>query len=656
MQMREGEHIVDGAHPGPGDTAVEELYDTLQRGYARYRLLMSGLGLVWRWSERRRRPSVAADAAVLLVAGHSAAAAFAHRPGITRSPAAGWADALTSAAGSMGSLAALSAGGAAPGVWPVEGRWAPGVAEWSMAGTNLLGVPGPDRLARMAVVAAPFLAWPPGRRWLRESGLLAETAVVLAMFAGAGQAIVRGLVRSTDVIDRQRAVLLARHEVDAALAEDEAVRRSVIGRTTQVLAEIRALLGTDRVSAALLAAAEERRLRSWIADQGLPAERDVAWTQADQGPAHTLRPFVVTASGVLRLGAAAQLAFESISQERPRSVRALAAAAVVHALGTTASLARRGEAARRAVALGDLAIVAAATSVDALSARRGRPRGWTRGYVQAMAGAAGAVSAEAAHTGIVAGCLGAVVWIGAGLRSEPISAGAVLRSTEEASLVAATVSLSGWFRRLVGVQAYRLEASTRELSMQRSAAAAADVRRRRQYFVHDSALQVLLWVQKPDLTDAQLLEWIDREMTRLSRLDAPSRRAGESPADEELGPALQDLLSGFASLGVRPRTAVELTESRVPPSVLRCVVEVCNESLANVFRHSEDRQPALRLSCDADGVRLEVRSRLPPDYRARAPGTGRSAMRARASEVGGTVEHRREAEWYVVTLYVPRQR
>jgi hypothetical protein len=306
--------------------------------------------------------------------------------------------------------------------------------------------------------------------------------------------------------------------------------------------------------------------------------------------------------------------------------------------------------------MSDIALVSAATTIDAVAARRGRPHGWTRGYVQAMAGSAGAVSAEPVHTRIVAGCLGAVVWIGAGLQSGPLTSAAVLRSTEEASMVAATVQLSGWFRRLVGLQADRLEASTREMSMQRSAAAAADVRRRRQYFVHDSALQVLLWVQKPDLTDDQLLEWIDREMARLSQLDAPSRRAGESPADEELGPALQDLLSGFASLWVRPRTAVELTESRVPPSMLRCVVEVCNESLANVLRHSEDREPSLRLCCDADGVRLEVRSRLPPDYRARAPGTGRSAMRARASEVGGTVEHRREAEWYVVTLDVPRQR
>jgi hypothetical protein len=647
---------VDVAHPERVDGGVDELYDTLQQGYARYRLLMSGLGLLWRWSERRRRPSVVADAAVVLVAGHSAAMAFAHRPGTTRSSAAGWADAVTSAAGSMGSLAALSAGGAAPGVWPVEGRWAPGVAQWSMAGTNLLGVQGSDRLARMAVVAAPFLVWPPGRRWLRESGLLAETAMVLVMFAGAGQAILRGLIHSTDVIDRQRAVQLARHEVDAALAEDEAVRRSVIGRTTQVLGEIRGVLAADRGAAAELAAAEERRLRSWIAGRELPGGREVEWTDADRAPARTLKRFVVTAYGVLRLGAAAQLVFESVSQQRPRSVRLLAAAAAAHAVGTTAMLARRGEHARRAVAMSDIALVSAATTIDAVAARRGRPHGWTRGYVQAMAGSAGAVSAEPVHTRIVAGCLGAVVWIGAGLQSGPLTSAAVLRSTEEASMVAATVQLSGWFRRLVGLQADRLEASTREMSMQRSAAAAADVRRRRQYFVHDSALQVLLWVQKPDLTDDQLLEWIDREMARLSQLDAPSRRAGESPADEELGPALQDLLSGFASLGVRPRTAVELTESRVPPSVLRCVVEVCNESLANVLRHSEDREPSLRLCCDADGVRLEVRSRLPPDYRARAPGTGRSAMRARASEVGGTVEHRREAEWYVVTLDVPRQR
>jgi hypothetical protein len=524
-----------------------------------------------------------------------------------------------------------------------------------MAGTNLLGLRGPDRVVRMAVVAAPFLAWPSGRRWLKESGLLAETAVVLALFAGAGQAIIRGLVHSTDLIDRQRAALLARHEVDAALAEDEAVRRSVIGRTTQVLAEIRDVLVTDRILAAALAAEEERRLRSWIADRERPADREVEWTDADHGPARTLRRFAVTAYGVLRLGAAAQLAFESVSRGRPRSVRVLAVAAVAHALGTTAMLARRGEDARRAVAVGDLALVSAATTIDALAARRGRPHGWTRGYVQAVAGSAGAVSAKPVHTGVVAGCLGAVVWVGAGLQSGPLTVGAVLRSTEEASLVAATVSLSGWVRRLVGVQADRLEASTREVSMQRSAAAAADVRRRRQYFVHDSALQVLLWIQKPDLTDAQLLEWIDREVTRLSQLDVPSRRQGESPVDEELGPALQDLLSGFASLGVRPRTTVELVKEQVPSDVLRCVIEVCNESLANVFRHSEDREPSLRLTCDADGVRLEVRNRVSPGDGEETPGTGRLAMRARSAEVGGTVGHRRHGGWYVVRLEVPRQ-
>jgi hypothetical protein len=633
---------VDGVHPDP-DGSVEELYDTLRRGYARYRLLTSGLGVVWRATERRRRPSLRADVAVLLLAAHSAAAAFAPRRGATRAPSTGWADALTSCAGSVGSMASLSAGGAAPGVWPIEGRWAPGVAQWSMAGTNLLGAPGVDRLARMVAVAAPFLLWPRGRRWLRDSGMLAETAMVLAIFAGAGNVIIRGLVHATDAIDRQQAVLFARHEVDAALAEDEAVRRSVIERTTDVLEEIRRTLATDRPAAARLAAEEELRLRAWIADRGLPValEASVALDDPavdDRGPGRTLSRFVVAAWGVLRLGAGAQLVFESITQRRPREVRMLAALAAAHAVGTTVVMARAGNSDRRLVTAGDLAMVSAATAVDLLAARRGRAHGWTRGYVQAMAGSAGSVSVEHTHTLAVAAGLGAVVWVGGRMQARPSTPGDRLRAIEEASLVAATVQLSGWFRRLVNVQAERLDASTRELARQRSTAAAADVRRHRQFFLHDSALQVLLWVQKQDLTDRQLEDWIDRELRKLRQLDHRGRRAEDEPGAEELWMAFGDLLAGFASLGVRPQVEVEVDDGRVPPAVLRCMIEVCNEALANVLRHSEDREPRLRLCCSRDEVRLEVVNVVGDDA---------------VLGVAGTVEHRREGSRYVLGLRVP---
>jgi signal transduction histidine kinase len=526
-----------------------------------------------------------------------------------------------------------------------------------MAGTNLLGAPGVDRLARMVAVASPFVLWPRGRRWLRDSGMMAETAMVLAIFAGAGHVIIRGLVHATDAIDRQQAVLFARHEVDAALTEDETVRRSVIERTTHVLEEIRGTLATDRPVAVRLAAEEELRLRAWIADRELPValEASVALDGPagdDRGPGRTLSRFVVAAWGVLRLGAGAQMVFESITQHRPREVRLLAALAAVHAVATTVVMARGGHGDRRLVTVGDLAMVSAATAVDVLAARGSRAHGWTAGYVQAVAGSAGAVSAEPVHTVAVAAGLGAVVWVGGMLHRGPSTPEDRLRTIEEASLVAATVQLSGWFRRLVVVQAERLDASTRELARQRSMAAAAEVRRHRQFFLHDSALQVLLWVQKQDLTDRQLEEWIDRELRRLRQLDHRGRRAEDEPAAEELWRAFDDLLAGFASLGIRPQVHVEVEDGRVPPAVLRCMIEVCNEALANVLRHSEDREPRLRLSCSRDELELEVVNVVGDDAVEGVAGTGRRAMLARAGEVGGTVEHRCDGCRYVVSLRV----
>jgi signal transduction histidine kinase len=117
--------------------------------------------------------------------------------------------------------------------------------------------------------------------------------------------------------------------------------------------------------------------------------------------------------------------------------------------------------------------------------------------------------------------------------------------------------------------------------------------------------------------------------------------------------AFDDLLAGFASLGVRSQVQVDVGDGRVPSAVLRCMIEVANEALANVLRHSEDREPRLRLCCSRDEVRLEVVNVVGDDAVEGVEGTGRRAMLARAGEVGGTVEHRCEGSRYVVGLRVP---
>jgi len=85
------------------------------------------------------------------------------------------------------------------------------------------------------------------------------------------------------------------------------------------------------------------------------------------------------------------------------------------------------------------------------------------------------------------------------------------------------------------------------------------VRLNNQYFLHDSALQVLLWLQKPDLSDEQLLAWLDREIPRLETAAAGEGAPPASPAGTFS--ALEDR----SDIDTPSKVAIKVTNESISP-------------------------------------------------------------------------------------------
>jgi hypothetical protein len=643
---------------GAGDdrTAVADLYASLHQGYARYELAIAGAGLARRFRWKDEHPSRARDVAVGLLAAHAVASVVLSERRTAQRDSTAWMDAGASAAASVVSLTAGSAMGPVHGVWPASIAGAPSVAQWSSAGASLLGRRGKSRAARLAVVAAPYLLWPRGRRWLRDSGLLGETTIALVVFAATGRLLVSGLRSTADRIDRRAAQLVTEREVVAALEQDALIRDSVIAGTAARLRTIRESLVADRSLAAAQARREEHELRSWLrqhgdAVQGKAADPSDPVPSADTAEtAEGLERFLEVSESLLRAGAAAQLLFEVSSQKRPRSAGFLALSAVAHAAWSCWQINASAPIKRNRVVASDLAVLALASGIDVAESRRGWEPGWTRGYTQAMSAATGAIGEDTTLAVLAAagvGAISALSVIAGGGDPQARRAPAV----EKAAYAASITWLTHWFAVLVGGQAERLSRTTAQLAAVRASAAADAVRLNNQYFLHDSALQVLLWLQKPDLSDEQLLAWLDREIPRLE-----TAAAGEvTPEPRDLRRELEQLLNGFELLGLHPDVRLAEALPGLPVPVVKCTLDICNEGLANVLKHSTDTEPTIRLTANEDWLTLRITNTLEDSgpTTAPVPGTGSGAMVDRASGIGGSVELRPDRSSFEVRARLP---
>ena len=95
-----------------------------------------------------------------------------------------------------------------------------------------------------------------------------------------------------------------------------------------------------------------------------------------------------------------------------------------------------------------------------------------------------------------------------------------------------------------------------------------------------------------------------------------------------------------ARWGLPARVSIEGDADAMPEIILEAAHSVITESLANAAKHAETPDVAVRVHADATGLRIEVedRGRGIGDVENDDPHFGLSMMRARAENIGGTLE------------------
>jgi hypothetical protein len=642
---------VEALSGGLERSAAADLHSSLQKGYARYHLVVAAAACARRLLWRDEHRSKARDLALMVSAVHAVSSVLVSERATSRPELTAWLDAGASAVASAAALASGSKAGTARGVWPASIAAPRTSAQWASAGTSILGTGRASRIARVAIVASPYVAWPRGRRWLKESGLFGETMVSLLTFAGAGHLLIEGLRSTAEQIDARSRMVVGESEAVAALEQDSLIRDRVLAETAERLRVIRQSLGVDRALASGQAGVEEARLRAWLEEES--EAQLVAGEQPDPGPSletsANLDRFLAASETLLRATAAAQLLFEVTTQRRPASAKILASVAVAHAAWVCSLLLwRTDDLDRHRVVAADLAVHSLAAMIDQVEASRGWEAGWTRGFSQALSAATGAAGD---------GQLAVIASIGSGTVSA-LSGVAGGRDARTRSLMAAKRAvysalhswLTHWFAQIVRGQAEQLSQTTTDLAMLRASEAAGTVRRNGQYLVHDAALQVLLWLQKPDMSTEQLDGWLEREITRL---EATTQGANDTPRDLRL--ETDALVRGFRSLGLDPQVRWEGAMNDVPNEVVGCVIEICNEAMANVLKHSTDRKPIVHIRRARRLLVIGIENAAEGADAEWVPGrgTGSMAMADRASSVGGTVRLTHANGGFVVQAEIP---
>ena len=622
-------------------------------GFTRYQLAMAvtqlGRAVAYRDTLPRRGRWLNTAAAVL-----GCAEAVRRRRSVRRGDTAALAQMAPTDVSTLLGLAAVAPG--PPGQVPRAVLWAHLQPQWAAAGVSVFARSNTERFRGLALAALPYAAGP-GRRIVGQLGTANRIGVGFVSFVSIAEVVARRLRATAVQIDETVAQLVDERAVLARRIEDERLRASVLDRTAAEMEVIRDLVPVDRHAAARRAAAEESLLRGWVTgDAALFGA--APWVLPEESvAAGAAERFDLAARRIemfFRLAATGPLVVHAATS-KVRSTRWLAAAALTHAAGVCLEL-RRPSPRRIAVAVTDVAMVAIAVGLEANvlahpdsgTAARTTPE-TLFGYAASIAPAAGTINAQPDAARAVTGALAVVLGVSA-LSLRGSWSQRILLGSERIVMAAGGSWFSHWVRDVILRQTERLGEATEELAAARAEAATVATRQRAQTLVHDSALQVLLWVQKDDLSEEQLREWLDREIDRLRRWHERT----DSVAERSLRSALGDLAAGFERLGLHPSVTVEDEADVLPPAVTSALVEVVNEALTNVHKHSEDRSPAVSVR-RTDQVRLEVTNRVPAGAAPR-PGTGTAGMRSRVEELGGTFSAGREDALFVVRADLPARR
>jgi hypothetical protein len=509
-------------------------------------------------------------------------------------------------------------------------------AQWVAAGVGIFDRSPRRKTARICALLVPLAV----QATRRPSGALAaiRTAAGFGSFMLVGEVLTRRLRTAAGRIDETVETAVVERELLAQRMEDERIAHSVLDGAAVELSAIRDLLGSDRDTASARAAEQEALLRAWVSGDDVSSADAPPSTPepSDFGSRATesLDLAVRRAEMVLRLTGTLPLVIHA-GWTHSKATRLVGWLAATNALWTSFELSR-SEPRREWIAASDLVT---ATMATLLAARQSHGHDGIGqypssealiGYVASLAPCAGTVNAEPQLARIVTGSLAAILGSGALLSEGPWTT-RVAMGAERIAMAAGGSWFSHWVRDLIIDQTERLSDATGQLSQARADAAAARARRWKQYLVHDSALQVLLWVQKPDLSDAQLIEWINREVGRLG--ESQDRDAGPRV---DLNKALTDLVAGFQLLDLQPQLAVASDPGGLPTSVVIVVVEIVNEALTNVMKHSDDPCPDLTVTVTDDTLAVTVTNRYAGPAVVRQ-GTGSGSLIDRARAVGGTV-------------------
>lgn len=635
---------------GTSATALADLERVFADGFTRYQLAMAatqlGRAIAYRDTLTRRGRWLNIGAAVL-----GCAEAVRRRRSVRRGDTAPLAQMIPTDLSTVVGLAAVGPG--PRGEVPRAVLWAHLQAQWAAAGVSVFARSNPERVRGLALAVLPY-AVGPGRRTVAQLGTANRIGVGFVSFVSIAEVVARRL-RSTAVqIDETVGQLVDERALLARRIEDERLRADVLERTAAEMEVIRDLVSVDRHAAARRAAAEESLLRGWVTgDAALFGA--APWVLPEESvAAGAAQRFDLAARRIemfFRVAATGPLVVHAFTS-KVRSTRWLAAAALTHAAVVCLEL-RRPAPRRVAVAVTDVAMVAIAVGAEANvlahpdsgTAARTTPE-TLFGYAASIAPAAGTINAEPDAARAVTGALALVLGVSA-LSLRGSWSQRILLGSERIVMAAGGSWFSHWVRDVILRQTERLGEATEQLAAARAEAATAATRQRAQTLVHDSALQVLLWVQKDDLSAEQLRDWLDREIDRLRR---PHERT-DAVAARSLRAALGDLAAGFAKLGLRPSISVDDHADVLPPATTSALVEVVNEALTNVYKHSQDRSPTVQVDRSTD-VELRVENRVASGVAAR-PGTGTSGMRSRVEELGGEFRAGPQGSRFVVSARVP---
>jgi hypothetical protein len=566
--------------------AEREIEHLMARGYLAYRgaLVASAALRMLAKPEEVAHPT-GAWAALAIDGGSAAAeAAIAQARRSACGPAIAAVEAISGAA--MGLLAVRSIGEFG---WERGATWSCGSNDWRASGASVTSLRPAARLAGLLAQSIPYLAAPgrPGGRQLRRQ-MLPE----LITFAVQGVLLTDSLRWRARQIDAGAADLAGEQTRLTLTLEEAALRRDVLSSTIDTLTSVRDLLGTDRQQARELAVIEERRLRSWLEANAalLTSTLSVDTAEEEAGSEERMRQVSRLVESGMRLTSTV-LTLARLISSPDRTSRTVVAMGAVAARGVASItlLTNRVEpqVRQRMLALADLAAVASAELLQIQLEQTDAPIGWLQSYCVACAATAGTIDGEpdVAHrtAAAIASVRAASRLRGTGPRFRRWAA-----ATDELISLGSSTLIGRWLISTGIAQSRALTATSTALAMERNHFDLEARRLRQQAFVHDGAVQVLLWVGKDDLDDDQLRHWIDQE---LPRLESVAQGDGEtlalSPASS-LAQAISDLIDGFRRLGVTVDLAIESVPA-LPPDMGLTIVEILNEALTNVFKHTIER-------------------------------------------------------------------